>query len=106
MQAVGGRARIIVDGGVQRGTDILKAIALGADIVALGRLQGWGLAAGGVAGCVRMLEILEDELISAMGLTGLTSIDKVTPKYVCPAEPVTEAHEMSSWVNMPTGRIL
>jgi isopentenyl diphosphate isomerase/L-lactate dehydrogenase-like FMN-dependent dehydrogenase len=106
VQAVGGRARIIVDGGVQRGTDILKAIALGADVVALGRLQGWGLAAGGVAGCVRMLEILEDELISAMGLTGLTSIDKVTPKYVCPAEPVTEAHEMSSWVNMPTGRIL
>ena len=106
VQAVGGRARIIVDGGVQRGTDILKAIALGADVVGLGRLQGWGLAAGGVAGCVRMLEILEDELISAMGLTGLTSIDKVTPKYVCPAEPVTEAHEMSSWVNMPVGRIL
>ena len=106
VQAVGGRARIIVDGGVQRGTDILKAIALGADVVALGRLQGWGLAAGGVAGCVRMLEILEDELISAMGLTGLTSIDKVTPKYVCPAEPVTEAHEMSSWVNMPVARIL
>jgi glycolate oxidase len=106
VQAVAGRARIIVDGGVQRGTDILKAIALGADVVALGRLQGWGLAAGGVAGCVRMLEILEDELMSAMGLTGLTSIDKVTPKYVCPAEPVTEAHEMSSWVNMPVGRIL
>lgn len=106
VQAVGGRARIIVDGGVQRGTDILKAIALGADVVALGRLQGWGLAAGGLAGCVRMLEILEDEPISAMGLTGLTSIDKVTSKYVCPAEPVTEAHEMSSWVNMPIGRIL
>jgi glycolate oxidase len=106
VQAVGGRARIIVDGGVQRGTDILKAIALGADVVALGRLQGWGLAAGGVAGCVRMLEILEDELMSAMGLVGLTSIDKVTPKYVCPAEPVTEAHEMSSWVNMPVARIL
>ena len=106
VQAVGGRARIIVDGGVQRGTDILKAVALGADVVALGRLQGWGLAAGGVAGCVRMLEILEDELMSAMGLTGLTSIDKVTPKYICPAEPVTEAHEMSSWVNMPVARIL
>jgi glycolate oxidase len=106
VQAVGGRARIIVDGGVQRGTDILKAVALGADVVALGRLQGWGLAAGGVAGCVRMLEILEDELMSAMGLVGLTSIDRVTPKYVCPAEPVTEAHEMSSWVNMPVARIL
>ena len=106
VQAVGGRARIIVDGGVQRGTDILKAVALGADVVALGRLQGWGLAAGGVAGCVRMLEILEDELMSAMGLVGLTSIDQVTPKYVCAAEPVTEAHEMSSWVNMPVARIM
>jgi isopentenyl diphosphate isomerase/L-lactate dehydrogenase-like FMN-dependent dehydrogenase len=106
VRVVAGRARIIVDGGVQRGTDILKAIALGADVVALGRLQGWGLAAGGVAGCVRMLEILEDELMSAMGLIGVTSIDKVTPKYVCPADPVTEAHEMSSWVNMPVARIL
>ncbi|MGN6562536.1 MAG: alpha-hydroxy acid oxidase, partial [Thermomicrobiales bacterium] len=63
VQAVNGRARIIVDGGVQRGSDILKAIALGADVVALGRLQGWGLAASGSAGIVRMLEILEDELI-------------------------------------------
>ncbi len=105
-QAVGGRARIIVDGGVQRGGDILKAVALGADVVALGRLQGWGLAAAGQAGVVRMLEILEDELISAMGLTGLTSIDQVTPKYVCHAEPVTDAHEMSSWVNMPVARII
>src|SRR5438132_5557969 len=103
---VKGRAKIIVDGGVQRGSDILKALALGADVVALGRLQGWGLAAAGQAGVVRMLEILEDELISAMGMTGLTSIDQVTEKYICRAEPVTDAHEMSSWVNMPVGRIL
>ena len=106
VQAVNGRARIIVDGGVQRGSDILKSIALGADVVALGRLQGWGLAAGGVAGAVRMLEILEDELTSAMGLTGLQSIEQVTSKYVCRTEPVTDAHEMSSWVNMPVSRIL
>ena len=51
-------------------------------------------------------EILEDELVSAMGLCGLTSMAQVTPKYVCEAETVTEAHEMSSWVNMPTPRIL
>ena len=95
VQAAQGRARIIVDGGVQRGSDILKAVALGADAVALGRLQGWGLAAGGKDGLVRMLEILEDELISAMGLIGLTSIDQVTPKYVCKAESVTLPHEMS-----------
>lgn len=106
VQAVQGRARIIVDGGVQRGSDILKAVALGADAVALGRLQGWGLAAGGKDGIVRMLEILEDELICAMGLTGVTSIGQVNSTYVCKAEPVTPPHEMSGWVNMPVGRIL
>src|SRR5437867_2673056 len=105
VQAAQGKARIIVDGGVQRGSDILKAVALGADVVALGRLQGWGLAAGGKDGIVRMLEILEDELVCAMGLTGLTSIDQVTPKYVCKTESVTLPHEMSGWVNMPVDRI-
>jgi isopentenyl diphosphate isomerase/L-lactate dehydrogenase-like FMN-dependent dehydrogenase len=105
VQAAQGKARIIVDGGVQRGSDILKAVALGADAVALGRLQGWGLAAGGQAGLVRMLEILEDEMVSAMALAGLTSLSKLTPKYVCKAEPVTTPHEMSAWVNMPVGRI-
>jgi glycolate oxidase len=105
-RAVNGRARIVLDGGVQRGGDIIKAIALGADVVALGRLQGWGLAAGSQAGVVRMLEILEDELVSGMGLTGLTSIDQISEKYITRAEPVIDAHEMSSWVNMPVGRIL
>ena len=106
VQAVGDRARIIVDGGVQRGSDILKAVALGADAVALGRLQGWGLADGGEGGVVRMLEILEDELICEMGLLGVTSIGQLSQAYVCPAEAVTPPHEMSSWVNMPVGRIL
>jgi isopentenyl diphosphate isomerase/L-lactate dehydrogenase-like FMN-dependent dehydrogenase len=105
-QVVHNQAQIIVDGGVQRGSDILKAVALGADVVALGRLQGWGLAAGGKDGIVRMLEILEDELISAMGLTGVTSMGQVTPKYVCKAAAVTPPHAMSGWVNMPVGRIL
>src|SRR5438876_10842322 len=103
-EVVNGRAKIIVDGGVQRGGDMLKALALGADVVALGRLQGWGLAAGGQDGVVRMLEILEDELVCAMGLIGVTSISQVTPQYVCKAEPVTPPHEMSSWVNR-LGRI-
>src|SRR5438270_7002298 len=74
VQAVNGRARVIVDGGVQRGGDILKAIALGADGVALGRLQGWGLAAAGAQGAVRMPEIVEDELMCAMGLSGVQNM--------------------------------
>jgi isopentenyl diphosphate isomerase/L-lactate dehydrogenase-like FMN-dependent dehydrogenase len=106
VSAVAGRARIVLDGGVQRGSDILKAVAMGADVVALGRLQAWGLSAGGQAGVLRMLEILEDEMLCAMGLIGITSISQLTGKYVCPAEPVTEAHEMSSWVNMPVARIV
>jgi isopentenyl diphosphate isomerase/L-lactate dehydrogenase-like FMN-dependent dehydrogenase len=106
VQAAQGKARIIVDGGVQRGSDILKAVALGANAVALGRLQAWGLSAGGKDGVVRMLEILEDELVSTMGLVGLTSIGQVTPKYVRQAEAVTPPHEMSAWVNKPVDRIL
>jgi isopentenyl diphosphate isomerase/L-lactate dehydrogenase-like FMN-dependent dehydrogenase len=105
VQAAQGKAQIIVDGGVQRGSDILKAVALGADAVALGRLQGWALAAGGYAGVVRMLEILEDEMISAMALAGLPGLSHLTPKSVCKAEAVTMPHEMSAWVNMPVGRI-
>src|SRR5260370_36990578 len=72
-QAVGGKAKIIVDGGVQRGGDILKAVALGADVVALGRLQGWGLAAGGQAGVVRLCEIVDDALITDMVRARLTT---------------------------------
>lgn len=105
VQAANGKAKIILDGGVQRGSDIIKAIALGADAVALGRLQGWGLAAGGQAGVVRMLEILEDEMVSTMALAGLPSLAHLTPKSVCKADPVTMPHEMSAWVNMPVGRI-
>ena len=106
VRAVDGRARIILDGGVQRGTDIVKAIALGADAVALGKMQGWALAAAGTAGVVRMLEILEDELKVAMGLMGITRIDQITPAYIAPAEAVTPPHEMSAWVNMPDPRLL
>ena len=106
VQAVAGRAEIVLDGGVQRGGDVLKAIALGANAVAIGKLQGWGLAAAGAAGLVRVLEILEDELIIAMGLLGVTAIDQVSPAHVRMAEAVVMPHEMSAWVNMPGGRIL
>ena len=74
-----GKATIMVDGGCLRGADIVKARALGADIVGLGRLQCAGLAAGGRAALVRALEILEQEIHIAMGLCGATSwadIDK------------------------------
>ena len=106
VEAVDGRAEVIMDGGVLRGSDVLKAVALGAKAVAIGKLQAWGLSADGSAGVVRMLEIMQDEMTSAMGLLGVTSMDQLGPEYVCKTDAVvTSPHEMSSWVNMPAERI-
>ncbi len=105
VDAVAGRADIVLDGGVQRGGDVLRAVALGVKAVAIGKLQGWGLGSAGVAGLVRVLEIQEEEIVVAMGLLGITSIDQLSPSYVCKAEAVTPPHEMSTWVNMPNPRI-
>ena len=69
--AVKGRAEIIVDGGFCRGTDILKAMALGANAVCVGRLYGFGMAAAGRDGVLRVLELLHDEMERAMGLSGV-----------------------------------
>ncbi|HRK64151.1 MAG TPA: alpha-hydroxy-acid oxidizing protein, partial [Terricaulis sp.] len=75
--ALGGAREIIFDGGVRRGTDIVKALALGANAVALGRAYLWGLAAGGQAGVAKALSILEEELRRAMALTGRTRISAI-----------------------------
>jgi glycolate oxidase len=85
VNAVAGRARIMVDGGFCRGSDIVKAIAAGADIVGIGRLQCWALAAGGEAGVVRMLELLEDEVIRTLGLLGATSFAGLDKSCLHPA---------------------
>jgi glycolate oxidase len=106
MPILKGKAKVIVDGGIQRGSDVIKAIAMGADVVSIGRLQAWGLAAAGAEGCNRVLEILENEIISIMGLLGVTSMDQLDSSYLTEAERVTPPHEMSGWVNMPVGRIL
>jgi glycolate oxidase len=105
VDVVGGKAEIVVDGGVQRGSDVLKAVAMGAKSASIGKLQGWGLAANGTAGLVRVLEILQEEIRVAMGLMGVTSMDQLSPSYICKAEATTQPHEMSAWVNMPGGRI-
>ena len=99
-KAVNKKAEIILDGGIQRGSDIAKAIALGADNIAIGKLQCWGLAAAGEAGLVRVLEILEEEYISALGFLGITSTKDLNASHVCKSDPVNLPHEMSSFVNM------
>ena len=85
VQAVAGRAEVLVDGGILRGTDVVKAIALGANAVGVGKLLGWALAAGGQAGIERMLELLEVEIKTTMGLMGVTSLAELNPSWVRPA---------------------
>jgi isopentenyl diphosphate isomerase/L-lactate dehydrogenase-like FMN-dependent dehydrogenase len=80
--AVAGRAKLMVDGSFCRGTDIVKAIAAGADLIGLGRLQCWALAAGGAAGIVRMLELLEDEVQRCMGLLGVNTFAELDKSYL------------------------
>jgi isopentenyl diphosphate isomerase/L-lactate dehydrogenase-like FMN-dependent dehydrogenase len=80
--AVGDRALIVVDGGVRRGIDVLKGIALGANLVAVGRPVLWGLAVDGADGVRRLLEILRDELSLAMALSGVRSVGEITPDLV------------------------
>ena len=80
--AVNGKAKIFFDGGILRGTDIIKAIALGADLVGLGRLQCYAAAAGGVIGLNRMLEILKDEIEICMRLLGVNSLNDLSEAYV------------------------
>jgi len=79
---VGGRIPVFVDGGVRRGTDVFKALALGAKAVGIGRPFLWGLGAFGQAGVDRVLEILQGELKLVMGNCGTRSAADITPAYV------------------------
>ena len=88
VKAVNGKAEVWVDGGFMRGTDVVKAIALGAKTVGLGRFTGLALAAAGAQGLVRALEILEDEVRIALGLLGVTSFAELTPSHVTAAPAV------------------
>jgi glycolate oxidase len=85
LKAVKGKAEVWVDGGFMRGTDVVKAIALGAKCVGLGRFTGLGLAAGGAPGLERALEILEEEVRTALGLLGVTSCAELGPQHLAPA---------------------
>jgi len=101
--AVKGRAAVIVDGGFSRGTDIIKAIALGADAVAIGRLYLYGLAAAGQAGVVRVLELLETELRVSMGLLGVDSFAKLDKSYLHPVPPIYAPHVHSAFPLIEAG---
>jgi glycolate oxidase len=95
--AIGGRAEVWVDGGFMRGTDVVKAIALGAKAVGLGRLPCLGLAAAGAPGLVRTLEILEDEVRVCLGLLGATSLAELTPRHLAAAPAVSPPDVFSAF---------
>ena len=82
VEAVHGRVPLLIDGGFRRGSDVLKALALGASAVCVCRPQRWGLAAYGAPGVQRVLEILQAELRSAMAATGRTTLASVDPSLV------------------------
>jgi L-lactate dehydrogenase (cytochrome) len=80
--AVDGRAEVLVDGGVRSGTDVVKALALGADGVMIGRPWVWALAAGGAPAVTSLLEVLQGEIETAMALMGINSVDDIGPDQV------------------------
>jgi 4-hydroxymandelate oxidase len=77
-EAVQGRIPILLDGGIRRGTDVLKALALGARAVLIGRPYAYGLAVGGAEGVAGVVRILRDEFRAAMALCGTCSLEKIT----------------------------
>lgn len=95
--AVNGRAQVWVDGGFMRGSDVVKALALGARCVGLGRLACLGLAAAGADGLIRTLEILEEEIRIDLGLLGVTSFAELGPQHLTAATPVGEASALSAF---------
>jgi glycolate oxidase len=105
VDAVAGKADVLLDGGVTRGTDVVKALALGAKAVTIGKLQGWGLGAGGAQGLVRVLELLEEELTIDMALLGVTEVAQISRSSVCGCMPVAFGHEMSAFPYIAGGQL-
>ena len=86
VEAVDGRAEIIIDGGFSRGTDVIKALALGANVVAMGRNILWGLVVDGADGVRRSLELVREELAASLALCGQTSVRDLGPEMIRRAE--------------------
>lgn len=82
IDAVGNDLTVIFDSGIRRGSDVLKAMAIGAHAVIVGRATLYGAAAGGAEGAARALEILRDEIGTAMAMVGVTSLDQLDRSYL------------------------
>ena len=86
-KAVGANARILVDGGFRRGADVVKALALGANAVLLGRVPLYGLAANGELGVAQSLQIMREEIERVMALIGCSTIPEISLQHVQEASP-------------------
>lgn len=93
--AVGNRISVLVDGGVRRGSDVLKALALGAHAVMVGRPALYGVCAGGQDGVARAIAILQDELVRAMRLAGTPTLADISPALVTARPGSAEHHRLS-----------
>ncbi|HEY7161532.1 MAG TPA: alpha-hydroxy acid oxidase [Acidobacteriota bacterium] len=82
VEAAEGKIPILIDGGFRRGTDIFKALAMGAKAICIGRPYVWGLGAFGQQGVEKVLEILRGELVRIMQLAGTSAISKITETYI------------------------
>ena len=85
VEAVNGRVPVLVDGGIRRGGDVIKALALGAKAILIGRPFLWGLAAFGQDGVQRVVELLHGELRIALGLSGAATVKNVDRSFIRPA---------------------
>ena len=97
VEAVNQQATILYDGAINRGTDVVKAMALGAHAVGIGRLQCFGLAAAGQAGLVRVLELLDEEIRTTLGLLGVTCWSELNKSYLQAVSPISPAHALSAF---------
>jgi L-lactate dehydrogenase (cytochrome) len=82
VEAVGGQMEVLLDGGIRRGSDVAKALCLGARAVLIGRAYAYGLGAGGEAGVARAIEILRADLVRTLKLLGCPSVAELNATYV------------------------
>ena len=100
VDAVKGRAEIVIDGGFVRGTDIVKALALGAKAVGIGKLQAWALAAGGEAAMTRLLDLLREEIVKDLMLMGITKLADLDRSFLAPTQPYTWPTALSAFPHL------
>ena len=88
VQAVGGKVPVLLDSGIRRGSDVVKALALGAKVVLLGRPICWGVGVGGARGVERVFQIITEEIKRVLIMTGVSSIAQVTESLLIRSQPV------------------